>query len=293
MRGGMWHSARMRTLLLTALPLCFGTSCVGAEPLETSGSFRVLTYNVAGLPTGIASHPRPTDDRMVEISPMLADYDLIGLQEDFTDSGHDLLFEAPQHPIRSWFSEVYTSEQVYGSGLSQLSRVGEQVELYEEHYTACHGVLDGSSDCLASKGFQVLRLSLGGAELDFVNTHHEAGGGVEDEAVRTSQVDQVLASMSSRSEGRAVIFVGDLNMRWSDPPDALELQRYADAGLRNSCDELGCDEPDRIDQIWVRDGSELRLTVSDWAVETRFVDADGLELSDHDAIALTVQWECL
>ena len=256
-----------------------------------SGSFRVLTYNVAGLPTGLASHPRPTDDRMAEISPMLADYDLIGLQEDFTDSGHALLYEAPEHPVRTWFSDVFAPERAYGSGLGQLSRVGEQVELFEEHYTQCHGVIDGSSDCLASKGFQTLRLSFGGAELDFVNTHHEAGGGVEDEAARTTQVDQVMASLSGRSADRAVIFVGDLNMKWSDPPDAIELQRYVDSGMRNSCEELACPEPDRIDQIWVRDSDDLKLTVSDWAVEERFVDGDGLDLSDHEAIGLTVHWE--
>jgi endonuclease/exonuclease/phosphatase family metal-dependent hydrolase len=282
----------MRATSLLPLFACVA-ACGDTDPLETSGEFRVLTYNVAGLPTGIASPARPTDDRMEEISPMLLDYDLVGLQEDFTDTGHERLFAAPTHPIRTWFSTIYSSEQVYGSGLSQLSRIGEQVDLFEEHYTACHGVLEAASDCLASKGFQVLRLSLGGAELDFVNTHHEAGGGVEDETVRTSQVDQVLASLSSRSADRAVIFVGDLNMRWSDPPDAVELQRYADAGLRKSCEEVGCPEPDRIDQIWVRDSDDLRLTISDWAVETRFVDDDGTDLSDHEAIALTIQWERL
>ena len=281
----------MRGLLLLGLAACGSGDGPDSAEIPTSGSFRLLTYNVAGLPTGLASHPRPTDDRMAEISPMLADYDLIGVQEDFTDSGHALLFDKPDHPIQTWFSATFDADRAYGSGLGQLSRVGALVEVFEEHYTTCNGVIDSSSDCLASKGFQVLRLSLGGAELDFVNTHHEAGGGEDDEAARTAQVDQVLASVQGRSADRAVIFAGDLNMRWSDPPDAIELQKYVDTGMRNSCDELGCAEPDRIDQIWVRDSAELKLTVSDWAVEERLVDADGLELSDHEGIGLTVHWE--
>ncbi len=257
-RGPLQYNRPMPNLLLLSLLACGGGDVDDSgEPLETSGTIRVLTYNVAGLPTGIASHPRPTDERMALISPMLADYDLIGLQEDFTDEGHRLLFEQAQHPTRHWFSDLVAEDRFYGSGIATLSRVGEEVAVFEEHYTTCNGLLDGASDCLASKGFQVVRLTLGGAEIDVMTTHHEAGGGAEDEAARTAQVDQVVASMNGRSADRAVVFMGDLNMRWSDPPDAIELQKYVDAGMRNSCDELNCAEPERIDQIWVRDSDRL------------------------------------
>lgn len=279
----------MRPLLLI-LAACGPSESDSAIELPTSGSLRVLSYNVAGLPTGLAGPPRPTPERMAAIAPKLGGYDLVGLQEDFTDEGHDLLLAEADHPVRHWFSTTVAADRAYGSGLSSLAREAELVEVFEDHYSACNGVLDGASDCLASKGFLTLRLSLGGHELDFVNTHHEAGGGADDEAARTTQVTEVLAAMSGRSADRAVVFVGDFNMRWSDPPDAVELQRYADAGLRDACDELACPEPERIDRVLVRDGGGMRLTVSDWAVEPGFEDAEGAPLSDHDPVAITLSW---
>jgi endonuclease/exonuclease/phosphatase family metal-dependent hydrolase len=180
------------------------------------------------------------------------------------------------------------TDRVYGSGLALLSH-GEQVDYTEVHYDECHGVLEGASDCLASKGFQVLTTTLGGVEIDLYNTHHEAGGGSEDEAVRLGQVDQVLAFMAGRSD-RAVIYTGDFNLHPDDVEDDEPLARYADAGLRNACDEVACAEPNHIDMIRLRDSGQLELTVEGWSRETQFVDEDGVDLSDHQAISATIRW---
>ena len=42
-------------------------------------------------------------------------------------------------------------------------------------------------------------------------------------------VDEVLAHMDSWSAGRAVVLMGDTNLRPSEPPDAALLAVYADA----------------------------------------------------------------
>lgn len=262
-------------------------ACAGA-PRE--GSFSALTYNVQGLPDALTDSDSPTAQRMAEISPLLEAYDVVGLQESFDPEWHALLVSATTHPVREHFAARVEPERVYGSGLGLLARVGEPVGYEAFHYAACHGTLDGASDCLASKGLQVQRLELGrGAALAVLNTHHEAGGGPEDDAARGAQVEQVIAWLAAHPDD-AVLFVGDLNLRPSDPPDAAWLERYAEAGLRDACDEVGCPEPDHIDHLLVRDGASLRLDVIAWSSEAQFVEADGDPLSDHPALAIEVGW---
>lgn len=283
--------------LVSASAAALALACTGeadsaadtAPGLPTEGELRILTYNVAGLPDGISGAGAPLLERMPQIAARLDEYDLVGMQEDFDAEGHAALVDPASHETRTWFDAPVASDRAYGSGLSQLARAG-QVAYAEEHYERCHGVLDSASDCLASKGFQTLTLSLGGVEVDFVNTHHEAGGGDEDIDVRMSQVEQVVASAEGRSAGRAVIFTGDFNLRYSDTEDLPHLARYDEAGLLRVCDLLSCAEPDHIDQVRVRSSDALELEPVAWERVVDMVDADGRDLSDHPAIAVTVRW---
>lgn len=278
----------LRSLLVLGLVAC-APSPDPVPVVPGSGAITLLTYNVHGLPDSLTNTERPTAERMARIAPLLDDYDVIGLQEDFDADNHALLVSEATHPGRWWFSATVDEARAYGAGLAVLSRVPSS-GYAEEHYLACNGVLDGSSDCLASKGFQVVTLDLGGRQLDVYHTHHEAGRGPDDVAARGEQVEQVLASMDGRSAGRAVLLLGDTNIRVSDPSDEPLLGRYLDAGLREGCDEVGCPEPGHIDRFLLRDGGGLSLTVEAWSREEQFVDEDGADLSDHPAIALTIGW---
>jgi endonuclease/exonuclease/phosphatase family metal-dependent hydrolase len=259
-------------------------------PGPTSGTLRVLTYNVAGLPDGISGAEGPLLERMPAIQALLSDYDLVGLQEDFDEAGHAALTEGTGHAEVRWFSATLDDSRVYGSGLSQLLPAAT-VDYGEEHYTLCNGITDGASDCLASKGFQTATLRLGGQELDVLNTHHEAGSGPEDEVARLSQVDQVLAAIERDSGGRALLMTGDFNLRYSDPEDEEPLARYDAAGLLRSCELIGCDEPDHIDQIRIRSSAGLALEVLEWERVEAFVSEGGVDLSDHPAISAVIGWE--
>ena len=275
------------TFLLLA---CTGPEDSG-EVEETSGSFTVLTYNVHGLPPAVSDHPTPADERLPQIGPRLGPYDLVGLQEDFDDTNHAALVASVDYPIQERFTDKVEEGRVYGAGLTLMSRVGREDGYEEEHYTECVGFVDSASDCLASKGFQVLTLNLGGALVDVYNTHHEAGGGEDDNAARMSQVQQVLASIEGRSAGRAILYMGDFNLRPSDPEDEAAIAAYEDAGLRLSCAEVSCDEPDHIDKIYTRNSDALTLTVDAWAnVSADFLDEDGIDLSDHPPITATLSW---
>ena len=143
----------------TAVALVVLVGCTGAEPEPTEGSLLALTYNVQGLPDALSDSPRPTADRMVDIAPLLDAYDVVGLQETFDEDWHALLTAEATHPIRAWTSDR-RDDAVYSAGLGLLSRVGTDVGYDELFYSQCHGTLDGSGDCLATKGLQIQSLQL-------------------------------------------------------------------------------------------------------------------------------------
>ena len=269
----------------TILPLAVLVAC--GPP--SSGTLTLLTYNVQGLPDPLTESDRPGLERMEAIRPLLEAYDVVAVQEDFDAEKHAAL-TATAHPEKVWFARKVDENRVYGAGLSILA-TPERAAYEEVHYARCHGVTDGASDCLASKGFQRLTVTVGGVPLDLVNTHHEAGGGPDDVAARESQVDQVIDALDDRPD-RAVILLGDLNLRPSDVEDLPLLTRYADAGLVDGCDATACNEPDHIDRILARDGEALALTFSTWEnVDPAFRFAEGDPMSDHPPIAVTVTWE--
>lgn len=258
------------------------------SPGPSSGSLAVLSYNVHGLPPTITGDD--TDGRIAQIAPLLVGYDLIGLQEVWdADNANTLISAANLETVENFDDAL--SDRVYGAGLVGLANVAE-LDLLEQHYEGCVGVVDHASDCLASKGFQVLRLELSdGAELDFYNTHLEAGSGDEDNVVRAAQVDDLIAAMNGWSADRAILFVGDTNLSGDDPIDTPEIDRWmAATGLSNVCDLLDCPEPERIDRVLIRSGSGLTLTAEDWRVEPQYVDMAGTPLSDHDPIYAKLGW---
>ena len=270
------------------LTACAGPSSDSAGEGPSEGVLRVLTYNVHGLPSLITGDD--TVGRIGSIGPLLEEFPLIGLQEDFTPEGHEVLMEAVSHDVRPWFDATLEG-RFYGSGLTLLSRA-EQVGYHEQHYSDCHGVVDGASDCLASKGVQRVRLRLGpDAEIDVYNTHIEAGNGKSDEAVRGVQVSEVIQLIEAQSAGMALVLMGDFNLSGSDEVDAALTEKLLrDAGLQTLCDAVACGDPGRIDKILFRSGERVQLEARAWSVEERFVDEAGTALSDHEAIGGELHW---
>jgi endonuclease/exonuclease/phosphatase family metal-dependent hydrolase len=249
------------------------------------GMLTVLNYNVHGLPPLITGDDTP--GRMRLIGPLLNPFDVVGLQEDFEPMNHDLLTADSEHAYLEHF-DAPLPNRLYGAGLTVLSAY-EIAEYEQTHYVACFGELlgPGLTDCVASKGFQRARLRLAeGVEVDFYNTHMDAGGGAEDEQAREAQIDALLESFAQASAGRAVIYVGDTN---ASPSQLERLIEGAD--LRDACDEVGCPEPGRIERTFVRSGDGVHLTVQAWRTEPAFVQADGWPLSDHPAVSADIAWQ--
>lgn len=289
-----WPGGLGATACALALGIC---SDAGSAPLPpgsapASGSFAALSYNIHGLPFFITGDD--TLARLRKIAPRLADYEVVGLQEDFIDRGHALLMGVATQRTRLRFDGT-GSRRLFGSGLTLLAQA-RAVTHHHEHYEHCNGRIDGASDCFATKGLQMVRLQLApGAEVDVYNSHLEAGREPADVAARAGNVAQIIAAMQTLSTGRAIVFLGDTNLRPDDPGDLALTQDWLERlALRDACAEVGCPEPDHVDRVFLRDGDGLRLSATSWSNESpAFRDADGAPLSDHPPIAVRIRWQRL
>lgn len=266
---------------------CGGDGDAEPDPPE-DGEVRILTYNVHGLLEWITGDDTPA--RMRGISPLLAAFDVAAIQENFFYS--DDLMTDRAHPHFAHSDTIAEGRQTH-SGLTLLSTPAI-VDSEGEAWRLCHGISDGASDCLATKGLQWSRLQVGDAAhatIDVFNLHAEAGGGEQDIAARTSDIAQLIENIGSRAAGQAVIVLGDFNLRPSDPADVPLLdQLEGEAGLTELCGVVGCPEADHIDRFYVRDGDRVRLTPRRWRREEQFVDGQGVDLSDHSALSALIGW---
>jgi endonuclease/exonuclease/phosphatase family metal-dependent hydrolase len=253
--------------------------------MPETGSLWVLTYNVAGLPQGFSgSDP---EKNIPLISPLLNDFDLVLVQEDF--HYHDALAAEVEHPYVSIPWDQTHVRDTMGDGLNRFSQspfIGHE----RIPWPGCSGLLDCSSDCLATKGFAGARHSLApGIEVDVYNLHMEAGGCPEDEALRAAGMTLLLETIAERSQGYPVIVAGDFNLHDDDAIDVEQLQRLTDAGFVAACWYLECGES-HIDRIFVRDGGGVALIPLEWQVPAQFVDEAGKDLSDHEPVAARLEY---
>lgn len=267
--------------------LLFG--CEAVPAIQNSGALTVLTYNVHGLPSAITGDD--TLARLSQIGRFLDAYDLVAIQEDFMEEGHQLLDDGTRLPFETRFSDLVDPSRVYGSGLSTF---GIHPVLREQgvHFSACYGLSGNSSDCLATKGFQIISLELDpGLPLYLVNTHLEAGADLGDQTARESNVNELIEALSDLDLDAPLIFLGDTNLHPEDAVDGPLSARFElELGLEDVCSILDCPEPNRIDRIYVRNGYGVTLEPVKWNVAEELVDADGLDLSDHNGIVAEIQW---
>ena len=262
--------------------------------IPTQGTLNILTYNIHGLPSEITGDDTPV--RLAQIGSRLEDFDLIGLQEDWIVENHDLYIATTPFSSQDYFDEHLSDEKLYGSGLTLLSNF-KYNSIQHFHYSQCFGYTSNASDCFASKGLQLVEISLDGDStseqtLHMYNTHLEAGSGIEDQEIRQEQIAQIIDTINTQSVHHPVILMGDFNLSFADEADALLLNHLMNAtNLRQSCLELNCDEPDHIDQIFLRDGSNIALSIQEWHNQSsNFLDAQSIDLSDHPPISIQLIW---
>jgi hypothetical protein len=295
------------TALAVAITFTGMTACQ-AQP--TTDTFTALTYNVAGLPEPLSGSEPATNT--VLISPLLNDYDLVLVQEDWVDPVppvppfdfyHDDLISQVTHPYLSTpatpplGTDPTRPTALVADGLNRLSRFPFG-EITRMRWTNCFGGLDtsdgGAGDCLAQKGFSVSRTSFSPTVVvDVYNLHGEAGGTALDEQYRAENYVLLADFMATYSAGRPVIVGGDFNLHTDEEPDATVYDEFLDqTDLVDVCDVVDCGgDADEIDKFAFRSGGGITLEALSHQFEReKFERADGEPLSDHDALAVTFRW---
>ncbi|SEB80401.1 jacalin-like lectin [Streptomyces sp. TLI_105] len=300
----------MRRLLacLTAAAAALAGLTATAPPATAadSGTFSVLTYNVAGLPESLSSAPTPREPATTEIGRRIAPYDIVHVQEDFNH--HARLYAGDTaHPYRTPTS----GGAGIGSGLNTLSKSPYDADDFERaRWNSCQY---DSGDCLTPKGFTFARQRLAeGVYVDFYNLHTNAGTSAGDLAARADNLNQLTAFITTHSAGNAVVVMGDTNTRYTRTGDTIaefaaanrltdpwvELIRGGTPPAKGS-DPLVCDQtrptvPDTcelVDKVLYRGSALVSLNATSYDNEhAAFLTGDGLMLSDHDPVAVGFSW---
>ncbi|ELS57501.1 jacalin-like lectin [Streptomyces viridochromogenes] len=277
------------TLAAAALALT-GLTTTAATPATAaaSGSFNVLTYNIAGLPLGLGDSDPETNTPL--IGQRLAPYDIVNVQEDF--NYHASLYANDTHPYRT----ATSGGAGFGDGLNTLSDHAFQ-DFERVKWKACTG-----TNCLTPKGFTLARVRLAeGVFVDLYNVHTNADSDDAALAARRANIEQLSDFIQTHSSGNAVIVMGDTNTRYTRTGDNIRTL-VAENGLTDAwvrlvrggtppaagsaalvCDATApTDECEVVDKVLYRGSALLTLNATryhnDWA---KFLRDDGKHLSDH------------
>nr|WP_107907795.1 jacalin-like lectin [Streptomyces chartreusis] len=280
------------TLAAAALALT-GLTATAATPATAttaaaSGSFNVLTYNIAGLPLGLGDSDPETNTPL--IGQRLGPYDIVNVQEDF--NYHASLYANDTHPYRT----ATSGGAAFGDGLNTLS--DHPFEDFERvRWNDCTG-----TNCLTPKGFTLARVRLAeGVFVDLYNVHTNADSDDAALAARRANIEQLSDFIRANSAGNAVIVMGDTNTRYTRTGDNIRTL-VTENGLTDAWvqlvkggtppaaggDALLCDaaapanDCEVVDKVLYRGSELLSLNATryndDWA---KFLREDGKHLSDH------------
>ncbi|MFD8392056.1 jacalin-like lectin [Streptomyces sp. NPDC059680] len=271
-----------------ALALTGLTLSAGPAQAAGSGTFSVLTYNVAGLPEGLSSSHPATNTPL--ISPRLARYDIVNVQEDF--NYHAALYAGDDHPYRT----ATSGGAGIGDGLNTLSRYPFE-DFERVKWNDCTG-----TNCLTPKGFTLARVRLAeGVYVDLYNLHPNADDTDDALAARRANITQLSQFIQANSAGNAVIVMGDTNTRYTRTGDNIRTlvddNHLTDAWVRlvkggtapaQGADPLLCptsappNDCEVVDKVLYRGSDLVSLSATryndEWA---KFLDSAGGNLSDH------------
>ncbi|KAJ1555158.1 hypothetical protein HK096_008060 [Nowakowskiella sp. JEL0078] len=301
---------RVTSLLILALTST-ASPLVRRIPQPTSGSLRLLSYNVAGLPA-ILSSGTP-DKSTALIGQKIAPFDIVHVEEDFnckckeTTDHHATLYA---NDVAHAYRTATSGGAGIGSGLNSLLKYPFD-DFERVKWNDCYGVLSNSNDCLTPKGFTFMRVRIAeGVYIDFYNLHTDADTQEGDLNARRKNIEQLSNYINTVSAGQAVVVMGDTNTRYTRDGDNPRLLTTANGLtdvwvqliLNGVAPTLGADAivcPDSnppltcevVDKIFYRGSRALSITPINWTDQnSNFLNTDGSKLSDHYPIGSDITW---
>lgn len=214
---------------------------------------------------------------------------------------HAYIYETDNHPSRTPTS----GGAAIGSGLNTLSNFN-WLNFERVKWSECSNA--SGADCLTPKGFTFMRVSVDeGVYLDVYNMHADAGTEDRDLAARRSNLEQVSEYIETWSEGNAVLVYGDTNCRYTRAGD--DVQGFVDRnGLTDPwvqlihggdvpTEESVCENPSTtnecevVDKVFYRGSPIIELLATEFSYDSEgFLQEDGNILSDHNPIAVSLNW---
>jgi endonuclease/exonuclease/phosphatase family metal-dependent hydrolase len=193
----------------------------------------------------------------------------------------------------------------FGSGLNTLANF-DWIDFRRIQWNRCSDA--SSSDCLTPKGFTFMRMQVDAEVfIDVYNLHADAGTEDDDLAARRENIQQVADYINVWSIGNPVLVFGDTNTRYSrtgDNPRLFGTQNglidpwveLIRGGVTPTAESL-CGNPstttycETVDKVFYRGSPLLNLQATYWNYESsRFLQADGNILSDHNPITVNFTW---
>lgn len=189
------------------------------------GDFRVLTYNISGMPFPFSGATLPRFTATAEIGSRINGFDIVNVQQDI--AYHPFLLSGARFPDRTapsaptWLWPVGVP---FSDGLNSLSAYKIE-SLDRQGWDTRPGLLNPG-------GFSYSRQHIpGGSSIDVYNVDTSAG------SLTNSEIAQLSAFISRNSVGRAVVVTGDFGQLYSDPGQTLSAFATAN-GLTDAWVEL-------------------------------------------------------
>ena len=272
-------------LLLTAIIVLCGSIGAAAQAVSSDAAgeetgaytFRVLTYNVCGLPD-LFTYDRNLanmDKRFKYIGEKLKAYDIVGLQEAFV-SKRTIIEDKLSNYFLTHGTDTGMSGQ-FGSGVYTFSK-WPILRSYYERWRISEG-----PDSLSHKGF-VLATTHVNEELaiDVYNLHAQAGGKKEIGVDNMHQLVEAMKLMSFGT-GKPILLIGDFNCRFWDDRCTTFVE---ESGV-----ETVFPEQEGVDHIFYHEnGSGWKISVESY--QAVFTEKLGSKLpSDHQGFEVIFKFE--
>ena len=279
--------------------------CVSFSSAEDTKTVKLLSYNVAGLPSIqgiIGMQDVNVPDNQYRLGKQLnsSGFDIIAVQEDF---GYHCLLSSglTSYPYKT----VHSGGIPGGDGMNIFSRY----PIYNAKRTTwemAYGVITEGADELTPKGILYSVIDLGGGlQVDLYDVHADAFDGEGSRAARNDNFRQLAELIKSKGSTRPVIVTGDFNIS-SHLGQGAEFTRImiTEGGFKDAWTELNnggnytnysgyegsgtsyWGNWDSVEKVLYKDGGGIHVEVKDF--EYKCFMNKGVSISDHNAAAATL-----